>query len=163
MHHDQEYTADTIDHQGPCAGGIIVTYSDWRVIFWLQAAMAGLGLALSLIFVPTIGRRVDGDLGSASTQTLSSETTSSETTQEKPTTTQSPIGQNLSKFNPVRVFKQFLHPEILLAVSNMRTQCTSLGLTNFIPTPRESPVAFCQQHNTHYSHQSVISSIPGST
>ncbi|KAH8599111.1 major facilitator superfamily domain-containing protein [Bisporella sp. PMI_857] len=39
---------------GPCVGGIVVALANWRVIFWIQAAMAGLGLATSLIFVPSI-------------------------------------------------------------------------------------------------------------
>lgn len=41
---------------GPCIGGIIVTYCSWRVVFWVQTGMVGLGLALSLLFVPTINQ-----------------------------------------------------------------------------------------------------------
>ncbi|CAN8096942.1 unnamed protein product [Discula destructiva] len=29
---------------GPLIGGIIVTYADWRAIFWLQTALAGIGI-----------------------------------------------------------------------------------------------------------------------
>lgn len=160
----QEKLADISD-QGPCAGGIIVTYSQWRVIFWLQAAMAGLGLALSLGFVPTINRRVDSDLGSASRGTTSSGTTSSETAssegpQEKPATTQSPIGHSLSKFNPVRVFKQFLHPEILLAVSSMfLKEMSSVALISSLSghhlwLPVSNPIHITHINPSH--HQSPV-------
>ncbi|KAF2810799.1 MFS general substrate transporter [Mytilinidion resinicola] len=37
---------------GPVLGGIIVTYRSWRVIFWLQTALAGVGFCLILIFYP---------------------------------------------------------------------------------------------------------------
>ncbi|KAI9162825.1 Itaconate transport protein [Paramyrothecium foliicola] len=33
---------------GPIISGIIVTYTSWRVIFWLQAAMTGVGLLLAI-------------------------------------------------------------------------------------------------------------------
>lgn len=35
---------------GPCIGGIIVTYSPWRSIFWLQTALAG-SAALGVYFL----------------------------------------------------------------------------------------------------------------
>lgn len=41
---------------GPLVGGIIVTYASWRIIFWVQTAMVGLGLVLSLLFVPSIAQ-----------------------------------------------------------------------------------------------------------
>ncbi|KDN65947.1 hypothetical protein CSUB01_05369 [Colletotrichum sublineola] len=37
---------------GPVLGGIIVTYTSWRAIFWLQAALAGVGLGGALFFMP---------------------------------------------------------------------------------------------------------------
>lgn len=37
---------------GPFIGGIIVTYVSWRVIFWLQTALAGLATTLVFFFVP---------------------------------------------------------------------------------------------------------------
>lgn len=66
--------------------------------------MAGVGLVLSLIFVPTIRRKVDSVLyvpGKPENDAL---------------TTAGNSRQFLAKFNPIRVLKQFLHPEILLAV-----------------------------------------------
>ncbi|KAH0293261.1 MFS general substrate transporter, partial [Aureobasidium sp. EXF-3399] len=41
---------------GPLVGGIIVTYTSWRVIFWVQTAMVGAGLLLSFFFVPSIAQ-----------------------------------------------------------------------------------------------------------
>lgn len=70
--------------------------------------MAGFGLLLSLVFVPTIRKRVDRDLS-----------TNCETSQDKPPIPTSPsLALSLAKFNPIRVLKQLLHPEILLAVSS---------------------------------------------
>ncbi|KUI67747.1 hypothetical protein VM1G_11467 [Cytospora mali] len=37
---------------GPLIGGIIVTFTHWRVIFWLQACMALAGMLSAFIFVP---------------------------------------------------------------------------------------------------------------
>lgn len=37
---------------GPFIGGIIVTFRSWRVIFWLQAALGGVGLLLVLFLFP---------------------------------------------------------------------------------------------------------------
>lgn len=37
---------------GPFIGGIIVTYSSWRSIFWLQAALAGTGVLCVFFLVP---------------------------------------------------------------------------------------------------------------
>ncbi|KAG9553382.1 MFS general substrate transporter, partial [Aureobasidium melanogenum] len=41
---------------GPLVGGIIVTFASWRIIFWVQTGMVGLGLMLSLFFVPSIAQ-----------------------------------------------------------------------------------------------------------
>ena len=40
------------DDPGPLIGGIIVTYSSWRNIYWLQTAMAGFASALAICFIP---------------------------------------------------------------------------------------------------------------
>jgi multidrug resistance protein len=37
---------------GPLIGGVIVTYRSWRVIFWLQSALAGCGLVLVSLVLP---------------------------------------------------------------------------------------------------------------
>ncbi|KAF4121063.1 Major Facilitator Superfamily [Geosmithia morbida] len=48
---------------GPFLGGIIVTYSSWRTIFWLQTGLAGAGLAGVFFLVPeTIHRKGMDDL-----------------------------------------------------------------------------------------------------
>ncbi|KAJ6086406.1 hypothetical protein N7467_005320 [Penicillium canescens] len=62
---------------GPCIGGIIVTFAQWRIIYWLQFAMTLLGLILSLLFVPSI--------------------------QEK------------NMFNPMRIFRHFIHPNVFVS------------------------------------------------
>ena len=48
---------------GPFIGGIIVTFRDWRVIFWLQSALGGVATVLVVFFLPeTIPeRRIDGE------------------------------------------------------------------------------------------------------
>ncbi|UQC83831.1 uncharacterized protein CLUP02_09327 [Colletotrichum lupini] len=37
---------------GPVLGGIIVTYTSWRAIFWLQTALAGVGVGGAILFMP---------------------------------------------------------------------------------------------------------------
>ncbi|KXG51070.1 Major facilitator superfamily domain, general substrate transporter [Penicillium griseofulvum] len=84
---------------GPCIGGIIVTFSQWRIIYWLQFAMTLLGLVLSLLFVPSIqekNRIMDSN---------------------KPWK----LCTVLSMFNPLRIFRQFVYPNIFLA-------CLTCGL-----------------------------------
>ena len=41
---------------GPLVGGIIVSYASWRVIFWVQTGMVGMGLVLSFFSVPSIAQ-----------------------------------------------------------------------------------------------------------
>lgn len=86
-------------HAGPCIGGIIVTFASWRNIYWLQTAMAGLGLVLSLIFVPEVQ------------QDISSSETQKQKEKEKIT-----LPYALKVFNPVRVFRLWLYPNVLFSV-----------------------------------------------
>lgn len=81
---------------GPCIGGVIVTFASWRYIYWLQTAMAGVGLILSLIFVP----EVQQEAGSGIEE------------KEKKITP----GYVLKVFNPVRVFRLWLYPNVFLSV-----------------------------------------------
>ncbi|OAG00120.1 synaptic vesicle transporter [Paraphaeosphaeria sporulosa] len=37
---------------GPLVAGIMMTYSSWRSVLWLQVAMAGFAFVLALVFVP---------------------------------------------------------------------------------------------------------------
>ncbi|KAL3435621.1 major facilitator superfamily domain-containing protein [Aspergillus tetrazonus] len=83
---------------GPCIGGIIVTFASWRNIYWLQTAMAGLGLVLSLIFVPEVQ------------QHISSSETQKQKEKEKIT-----LPYALKVFNPVRVFRLWLYPNVLFS------------------------------------------------
>jgi multidrug resistance protein len=48
---------------GPVIGGIVVTYTSWRVIFWLQTALSGVAFLAALVLLPeTIFRRRAEDL-----------------------------------------------------------------------------------------------------
>lgn len=48
---------------GPFVGGIIVTYTDWTVIFWVQAGLAGVAaLGAFLILPETIHHKKYDDL-----------------------------------------------------------------------------------------------------
>jgi predicted MFS family arabinose efflux permease len=79
---------------GPCIGGIIVTFSQWRIIYWLQFGMTLLGLVLSILFVPTIGEK------STSTSKQSRK-----------------MSQVLGMFNPLLIFRPFIYPNVFLSVS----------------------------------------------
>lgn len=77
-----------------------MTYSTWRSIYWLQSAMSGVGLILSLLVIPTIkSEGLDDDKEKEPSPTLSA----------------------LDRFNPARVLKLLLRPNILLAVSCLAT------------------------------------------
>ena len=41
----------------PCIGGLIVTYTSWRVIFWVLAGLGGLNFAISFFFLPETARK----------------------------------------------------------------------------------------------------------
>ncbi|EED14213.1 MFS transporter, putative [Talaromyces stipitatus ATCC 10500] len=92
---------------GPCIGGVIVTFSHWRDIYWLQAAMSGFGLVLSIIVIPSIKREVEV-VHVAGAQKLS-------------------LYKTLQKFNPLGVFRQLLSPNILLA----DVTCGCLAVTQY--------------------------------
>lgn len=81
---------------GPCIGGIIVTFSNWRAIYWLQTAMSGLGFVLSILVIPSIRK----------------ETESIEDEKKKQPWTARTV---LQRFNPWRVFRLLLRPNIALA------------------------------------------------
>ncbi|KAH6991505.1 major facilitator superfamily domain-containing protein [Ilyonectria sp. MPI-CAGE-AT-0026] len=93
---------------GPCIGGIIITYNNWRTIYWLQVGQAGLGLVLSLLFIPGIESEVR------------------QLSDKNPSTTLSHI-DILQKFNPVKVFRLFLLQQVFLA----DLACGLLALTQY--------------------------------
>lgn len=54
---------------GPFLGGIIVTYTSWRVIFWLQTGLSGLAALGALLILPeTIHHKKCDDLQGLSTK-----------------------------------------------------------------------------------------------
>ncbi|CAK7224312.1 hypothetical protein SBRCBS47491_005506 [Sporothrix bragantina] len=81
---------------GPFIGGIIVTFKSWRVIFWLQAALAGTAFLGTLILLPeTIHhRKIDSLQGY-------------------------PLGKKLRvlwpMLNPLRVIRLFIYPNLIMA------------------------------------------------
>ncbi|KAL4799990.1 major facilitator superfamily domain-containing protein [Aspergillus venezuelensis] len=83
---------------GPCIGGVIVTFASWRYIYWLQTAMAGFGLILSLIFVPEVQQEVSPSIDT-----------------EKPAKKKITVRYALRIFNPIRVFRMWLYPNIFLS------------------------------------------------
>ncbi|KAL6233683.1 major facilitator superfamily domain-containing protein [Aspergillus navahoensis] len=83
---------------GPCIGGVIVTFTSWRYIYWLQTAMAGFGLVLSLIFVPEVQQEV-----------------SSSNTAKKMARGKITLRYALKVFNPARVFRLWLYPNLFFS------------------------------------------------
>ncbi|KAL4863201.1 hypothetical protein BDV12DRAFT_206728 [Aspergillus spectabilis] len=81
---------------GPCIAGIIVTFSTWRSIYWLQVAMSGLGFGLSLFFIPDIRSEVKQVYSDFDASELS-------------------FRGIISRFNPVKMFKVYLRPQVFLA------------------------------------------------
>ncbi|KAJ5585472.1 uncharacterized protein N7459_005272 [Penicillium hispanicum] len=74
---------------GPCFGGIIVTFAQWRIIYWLQFGMTLLGLVLSLLFVPNLGNK--------------------QKTEEPHS-----VSSVLNMFNPLHIFRPFIYPNVFL-------------------------------------------------
>lgn len=87
---------------GPCIAGIIITFTSWRVIFWLQVAMSGLGCIFSILVIPDIRR----------------ETASNDAEDEVPNVdgTADRIRLLFQKLNPLRVLRLLVRPNIVLAV-----------------------------------------------
>ncbi|PLB50373.1 putative MFS transporter [Aspergillus steynii IBT 23096] len=88
---------------GPCIGGIIVTFASWRNIYWLQVAMTGFGLILSLLFVPELKSQ-----GKA-------ESTTDEKTDQEPEKPKHSALSVIRMFNPIHIVRLLIYPNILLA------------------------------------------------
>lgn len=80
---------------GPCIGGLIVTFAHWRIIYWVQVAMAGVGLAVSITFLPDF--RIEHKSRAASHPGAL---------------------EIISMFNPMKIFRMLLYPNVLLAVGS---------------------------------------------
>ncbi|KKA27952.1 hypothetical protein TD95_001195 [Thielaviopsis punctulata] len=81
---------------GPFMGGIIVTFTSWRVIFWLQTGLAAIGLLGSIFIIPeTIYHKKISDLEGYSRKRKARAL--------------------WSMINPARVFELYRYPNLLLA------------------------------------------------
>jgi hypothetical protein len=74
---------------GPCIAGIIVYFSNWRVIIWVQVAMIGIGFVLAVFFLPASKTDTHCKKFEASWQA------------------------GLTQFNPITVFKLMARPNII--------------------------------------------------
>lgn len=116
---------------GPCFGGIIVTFSQWRVIFWLQFGMALLGLVLSLLFVPNLEK-------------------------EKEIKESRTVSSVLKMFNPLHIFRPLIYPNIFLCVSPNHLR--ELGVySSKTHNDSISHAASSQHSNTRSSHLPALS------
>ncbi|KAB8277707.1 major facilitator superfamily domain-containing protein [Aspergillus minisclerotigenes] len=75
---------------GPAISGIIVSFTRWRIIYWLQVGLAGLGLILSLLFIPNEKGKSESVHGSIS---------------------------RLAALNPVNLLKPLVYPNIVITGS----------------------------------------------
>lgn len=74
---------------GPLFAGIIITYTSWRVILWVQCGMLGLCLTLSLLFLRKGGQAA--------------------------TIPNPSLRRIVQAYNPMRVLKLFRYPNVFLA------------------------------------------------
>lgn len=82
---------------GPCLGGIIIAYVSWRVLFWVQTGMVGIGFILAAFFVPSVKEK----------------TLDVSNIDEKSSMFNL---RNLAKFNPINSFKMLRYPNVLITV-----------------------------------------------
>lgn len=72
--------------------GVMVQYTSWRNVLWLQASMVGLSFILAFLFVPAWQlNRSDLALSTHG-------------------------GNAIAKFSPLPILKQMLYPDILFTV-----------------------------------------------
>ncbi|CAK7200717.1 hypothetical protein SEUCBS139899_003416 [Sporothrix eucalyptigena] len=77
---------------GPTIGGIIVTYSSWRNIYWFQTGLAGLASIMTVLLLPE----------------------TSHTRRWDSIPKDKRVSECLAAFNPVRLFKLFSRPDLFL-------------------------------------------------
>jgi hypothetical protein len=80
-----------------------VTFTNWRVIYWVQVGMVGFGLALSLLFVPDIEKVNENEQDEDNIVEIDNKRLLS-------------TPEILSKFDPRGIFRPFMCPNILFAV-----------------------------------------------
>ncbi|OBT65809.1 hypothetical protein VE03_03331 [Pseudogymnoascus sp. 23342-1-I1] len=100
---------------GPCIGGVIVTFTKWRVIYWVQVGMVGFGLALSLLFVPNIKATTENGQDEVNIV-------------EKDNSGSLSMLEILAKFNPSGIFRPIMHTNILFANSSIGFNLWFAGL-----------------------------------
>lgn len=97
----------------PVIGGLIVTFTSWRVIFWVLTGLGGLTFGLAFFFIEETGLHLKADL-------IKEET-----------------GKKLVlwvPYNPLKVCVSFRYPNLLLAgVASMSLLYSSMVLTTPIP------------------------------
>jgi len=82
---------------GPLWGSVIITFTSWRVMFWLQAGLAGLSAILVILFLPeTIHHKLLDDI------------------RDKPSSERT--RQVLHQLNPLKIVKMIRYPNLLLTV-----------------------------------------------
>ncbi|KAH7029107.1 major facilitator superfamily domain-containing protein [Microdochium trichocladiopsis] len=99
---------------GPCFAGIMVTYTTWRSVLWLQVAMSGIGLILS---------------GTLPTEKITKKQQDDDEDKDKLT----PLAV-LKLFDPTNTFKAFLFPNILL--TDIACGCMSWSQYTLLAAPR---------------------------
>tara|TARA_R110002060_G_scaffold9705_5_gene14633 strand:- start:462 stop:764 length:303 start_codon:yes stop_codon:yes gene_type:complete len=85
---------------GPIIGGVIVTYTTWRAIYWVQVGMIAAGLIASVLFVPDI-RQTSKHLSTTDDEKLQSLS----------------LRDIRSLFNPLKILQPLVYPNVILAVS----------------------------------------------
>lgn len=90
---------------GPCLGGIIIAYVSWRVLFWVQTGMVGIGFILAVFFVPSVmSKRLEIHSSDKPVFNL----------------------RDLTKFNPMNSFRMLRYPNVLISVClavNHNSEC----------------------------------------
>lgn len=76
----------------------MVTFVSWRAVCWLQVAMMGVGLVASIVFLPDIRKPYESH--------------------QKDTA--HPVLSILREFNPWRILRVMVYPNVLLTVSSPR-------------------------------------------
>ena len=124
---------------GPCIGGIIVAFTRWRIIYWLQVGLAGLSLILSSFFIPNEKGKGRTFQGSSS---------------------------RLAALNPINLLEPLVYPNIVITVSHgllLFDKHQPSRYSTALYRSRMLHVAFWYSSNLLSSHLSHISLTPDFT